>query len=314
MSDHRPARHCPAPLALAGEVPTRVPHDRVLPTRLAHALSVAFVLALPVFFAGCSADPPADPAPPPSTAPRPAGLEAARDELAALAAAAQDRHLVARYTWQVDQATARLITVTSANDDSWRVDIPGGALGGTADISLAATADGLFQCALPSVDRPQPASCVRLGDRDDTLPRRLDPRVQHPFTDWLDVLTDRRAPLSVSPAMAPPGATGSCYSVETTAASINPPLDVGIYCFDADGTPTAVRAAFGTLTLAAPPEAAPATVQLAGPVTDGEPLGMTAPPVDPWDSGAPADPGAPGDARAPTDGQPGGPEPSTGTP
>ncbi|WP_233513382.1 hypothetical protein [Micromonospora craterilacus] len=255
--------------------------------RPARRLAAPLALALPVLLAGCSADPPADPPPPPSAAPRPVGMDAARDELAALAAAAQDRHLVARYNLLADGAADRSILVTSANDGSWRVDVPGGALGGAADISLAATADGLFQCALPSAARPEPPSCVRLGERDDTLPRRLDPRVQHPFTDWLDVLTDRRAPLSVSPAMAPPGATGSCYSVETTAASINPPLDVGIYCFDADGTPTGVRAAFGTLTLAAPPEPAPATVQLAGPVVEGEPLGMEALPTDP----ASTDPG-----------------------
>ncbi|GIJ30285.1 hypothetical protein Vqi01_54470 [Micromonospora qiuiae] len=274
MYDHRPARR--------------------LPASLAPALAAPLLLALPVLFAGCSADPPAEP--PPSSAPRPVGMDAARDELAALAAAAQDRHLVARYTLRVDGASDRVITVTSGNDGSWRVDVPGGALGGAADISLAATADGLFQCALPSATRPEPASCVRLGERDDTLPRRLDPRVQHPFTDWLDVLTDRRAPLSVSPAAAPPEATGTCYSVETTAASINPPLDVGIYCFDADGTPTAVRAAFGTLALAAPPEPAPATVQLAGPVIEGEPLDMTAPPVEPE---APAD--VPGDQTPPGD-------------
>ncbi|MEV6811538.1 hypothetical protein [Micromonospora sp. NPDC051296] len=255
--------------------------------RPARRLAAPLALALPVLLAGCSADPPADPPPPPSAAPRPVGMDAARDELAALAAAAQDRHLVARYNLLADGVADRSILVTSANDGSWRVDVPGGAHGGAADISLAATADGLFQCALPSAARPEPPSCVRLGERDDTLPRRLDPRVQHPFTDWLDVLTDRRAPLSVSPAMAPPGATGSCYSVETTAASINPPLDVGIYCFDADGTPTAVRAAFGTLTLAAPPEPAPATVQLAGPVVEGEPLGMEALPTDP----ASTDPG-----------------------
>ncbi|MEV4710395.1 hypothetical protein [Micromonospora sp. NPDC049374] len=243
-------------------------------------LTVALALAVPALLAACSPDPPTDPAPPPTAAPRPAGPDAARDELAALAAAAQDRHLVARYTFRADGAADRLVVFTSANDGSWRVDVPGGALGGTADITLAAIADGLFQCGLPSAARPEPASCVRLGERDDTLPRRLDPRVQHPFTDWLDVLTDRRAPLAVSPAMAPADATGSCYSVETTAASINPPLDVGIYCFDADGTPTAVRAAFGTLTLAAPPEPAPGTVQLPGPVVEGEPLGMAAP-VDP---------------------------------
>ncbi|WP_223884122.1 hypothetical protein [Micromonospora craniellae] len=273
--------------------------------RPAVRLAAPIAFALPALLAGCSSDPPDDSPPPPSAAPRPAGQDAARDELAALAAAAQDRHLVARYTLRVADTPDRSIVVTSANDGSWRVDVPGGALGGTADISLAATADGLFQCALPSATRPEPASCVRVGERDDTLPRRIDPRVQHPFTDWLDVLIDRRAPLSVSPAMAPPEATGTCYSVETTATSINPPLDVGIYCFDADGTPTAVRAAFGTLTLAGPPEPAPATVQLAGPVVDGEPLGMEAPPPPPTPSDLDPD-GTDPEAATPGGTEPGG--------
>ncbi|EEP72154.1 hypothetical protein MCAG_02481 [Micromonospora sp. ATCC 39149] len=148
-------------------------------------------------------------------------------------------------------------------------------------VSLAATADGLFQCGLPSAGRPEPASCVRLGDPTDAVPRRLDPRVQHPFTDWLEVLTDRRAPLAVSPARPPQGASGSCYSVDTTSASLNAPLDVGIYCYAPDGTPTAVRTTAGTLTLAGPAGPGPATVALPGPVTDGEPLGVAAPEPEP---------------------------------
>ncbi|MCM0673751.1 hypothetical protein NCC78_03370 [Micromonospora phytophila] len=247
------------------------------PARPLRRLTGPLALALPALLVACTADQPADPPQTPATTPVPAGLDAARDELAALAAAAQDRHLVATYTLRSPGAPDRAILVTSANDGTWRVDVPGGALGGTADVSLAATADGLFQCGLPSAGRPEPAACVRLGDPDDTVPRRLDPRVQHPFTDWLAVLTDRRAPLAVSPAQPPPGAAGACYSVETTSASMNAPLDVGIYCYDPDGTPTAVRAAFGTLTLAGPPAPAPATVQLAGPVVDGEPLGSATP-------------------------------------
>ncbi|GAB3950873.1 hypothetical protein GCM10027614_51970 [Micromonospora vulcania] len=227
-------------------------------------------------------------APGPATAERPGPIEvdAARDELAALAAAAQDRHLVAQYTFSQADQPDRTIVFTSANDGSWRVDVPGGALGGTADVSLAATADGLFQCALPSVGHPESAQCVRLGERDDAIPRRLDPRVQHPLTDWLDVLTDRRSPLAVFPAGPPEGLTGTCYSVDSTSASLNAPLDVGIYCYDRDGTPTGARTTGGTLKLAAPPGAAPATVQLAGPVVvDGEPLDTAAPPTpDPSDS------------------------------
>ncbi|MEH0969862.1 hypothetical protein V6U77_01790 [Micromonospora sp. CPCC 205546] len=242
--------------------------------RLAGPLTLALVL--PALLVACAADQPAT-RPTPTSAPVPAGMDAARDELAALAAAAQDRHLVASYTLRAAGSPDRTILVTSANDGSWRVDVPGGALGGSADVSFAATADGLFQCALPSVTRPEPAACVRLGDRDAAVPRRLDPRVQHPFTDWLAVLTDRRAPLAVSPAQPPPGASGACYSVETTSASINAPLDVGIYCYGPDGTPTAVRTAFGTLILAGTPAPAPATVQLAGPVVDAEPLGTATP-------------------------------------
>ncbi|MEU5946489.1 hypothetical protein ABZ793_13125 [Micromonospora sp. NPDC047465] len=249
--------------------------------RPARRLAGPLALALPALLVACAADEPVTP-PPATSTPVPVGMDAARDALAALAAAAQDRHLVAGYTLRSPDAPDRTIMVTSANDGTWRVDVPGGALGGTADISLAATADGLFQCALPSAARPEPASCVRLGDPDDAVPRRLDPRVQHPFTDWLDVLTDRRAPLAVSPAQPLPGASGTCYSVETTSASINAPLDVGIYCYGPDGTPTAVRTAFGTLTLAGPPGPAPATVQLAGPVVEGEPLGTAAP--EPTDS------------------------------
>ena len=240
---------------------------------------LALTLALPAILAGCDSDQSeAAPATPtPGTAVAPAGVDAARDELAALAAAAQDRHLVASYVLRTAEAPDRTIVVTSANDGSWRVDVPGGALGGTVDVSLAATADGLFQCALPSATRPEPPACVRLGDRDDAVSRRLDPRVQHPFTDWLDVLTDRRSPIAVSPTQPFPGATGACYSVETTSASITAPLDPGIYCYDQDGTPTAVRSGFGTLVLAGTPAAAPTSVQLAGPVVEEEALGVAAP-------------------------------------
>ncbi|MFC8301741.1 hypothetical protein [Micromonospora orduensis] len=242
------------------------------------------VLALPGCLVACADEQP--PPPPPTDSP-PAQVDAARDELAALAAAAQDRRLVAQYVHSRAGQPDRTVVFTSANDGSWRVDVPGGALGGTVDVSLAATADGLFQCALPSPGRPEAASCVRVGDRDEPLPRRLDPRIQHPLTDWLDVLTDRRAPLAVAPAVAPKGLTGTCYSVDSTTASLNAPLDVGIYCYDRDGTPTGVRTDSGTLRLAAPPGPPPATVQLAGPVTDGEPLGTEAPPTptaDPSDS------------------------------
>ncbi|WP_241825501.1 hypothetical protein [Micromonospora sp. CB01531] len=248
--------------------------------RTARRLTGVPAIVLPALLAACTASPP-EPVPPGATDPAPAEVDAARDELAALAAAAQDRHLTATYTLTGPDGSARTVSVTSANDGTWRVDVPGWGLGGTVDVSLAATAEGLFQCALPSAGRPEPTSCVRLGEPDDAVPRKQDIRVQHPFTDSLEVLTDRRAPLAVSPATPPAGISGQCYSVESTSASLNAPLDVGIYCYRPDGTPTAVHAAFGTLKLAGEPGPAPATVRLAGPVTEGEPIGTDSPTVGP---------------------------------
>ncbi|QLQ40223.2 hypothetical protein [Micromonospora robiginosa] len=239
--------------------------------RAARPLTGVLALTLPALLASCVADHPRT-APTDGADPVPVQVDAARDELAGLAAAAQDRHFTATYAFAPPGGPSRTLTWTSANDGGWRVDVPGWGRGGTVDVSLAGTSDGLFQCALPSTARVLPAGCVRLGDTDDAVPRRLDPRVQHPFTDWLEVLTDREAPLAVSPATPPAGVTGRCYAVDSTAASMNAPLDVGVYCFGEDGTPLAVRAAFGSLTLTGRPGPAPATVELAAAVTEGEPV------------------------------------------
>ncbi|MDG4804219.1 hypothetical protein [Micromonospora sp. WMMD980] len=245
--------------------------------RAARRLTGVLALTLPALLAACATDHPRT-APADGADPVPVQVDAARDELAGLAAAAQDLHFVATYAWAPPGGPSRTVTWTSANDDSWRVDVPGWGQGGTVDVSLAGTSDGLFQCALPSTGRTRPAGCVRLGDTDDAVPRRLDPRVQHPFTDWLEVLTDRRAPLAVASATSPAGVTGRCYSVDSTAASMNAPLDVGVYCFGEDGTPLAVRAALGSLTLTGKPGPGPGTVELAGAVTEDEPVGRDAPP------------------------------------
>lgn len=242
--------------------------------RLAGALVLAAVFA-PMGCAGST--PPVDT--PVTTSPVPTSADNARDQLAALAAAAQDRHFTAIYTLSVAGQTDRTVTVTRAPDRTWRVDVPAAALGGTTDISLARTANGIFQCGLPSAQRPEPASCVRVTEPNGTLPRRIDPRVQHPFTTWLNVFTDQKAPLAVSVSRPLAGARGTCFSVESTSASLSAPLDVGIYCFDTDGTPTAMRAAFGSLLLAGQPGPPPASVQLAGPVVTGEPLESAAPPA-----------------------------------
>lgn len=238
----------------------------------------ALASAAAVLLAGCTSDPP--PADPPAPAPAVTdSATAARDQLAALAAAAADRHLVAQYTLTGGDRANRTVTVTEATDGSWRVDIPNGALGGTADVAVAQTRDGVFQCALQSAQRPDPAACVRVAAPGEPVPSAIDPRVQHPFTDSRQVLTDRQAPLSISAARPLPGVHGSCFAVDSTSASIDAPLDVGIYCYDPDGTLTGARLGFGTLVLAGTPAPAPPTIALPGPVVAGGPLGMAPPPT-----------------------------------
>src|SRR5437667_158506 len=78
---------------------------------------------------------------------------------------------------------ARTVAVTVATDGSWLVTVPGGALGGTADIAIAGTKNGLYQCALAP-----PGGCVRVAGPDGAVPTRNDPRVHHLFTDWLGAL------------------------------------------------------------------------------------------------------------------------------
>jgi hypothetical protein len=238
--------------------------------------------------AGCGSDPaPAREAPTTTPAPAPAD---ARALLAARAAAAKDRHLMALYTLTGPDRPERTVVVTRAVDGGWRVDIPQGALGGTADVSVVRTRTGLFQCALPSADNAVAAECVRVAGPRGRLPASVDPRVQHVFADWLEVLTDPRAAIAVSTARLLPGVRGKCFSVESNSASLAASLDVGIYCYATDGTLTGARLGFGTLVLSGTPAAGPPTVTLPGPTVNEEPLPMTSPPPPPSPSATPTAP------------------------
>ncbi|GIF78458.1 hypothetical protein [Asanoa siamensis] len=237
----------------------------------------AGALAGVLLLTGCGGDPPPPPTEPTPTTPPPAEADA-RDQLAALAAAAQDRTLTAIYTFTAD-GRERSVSATVAKDGSWRVDVPDLALGATVDISIVHNEIGLFQCALPSAEQAVTPNCVKIGGPDADVPDAIDPKVQRALVTVRHVLTDPRAPLAVSAAAPLAGAGGSCYAVETTTASVNAALDVGIYCYDADGTLTGARLEYGQLVLAGPPGPAPATVAMPGPVTDGRPLGMAAPPT-----------------------------------
>ena len=239
------------------------------------ALSALAAALLTTGAAACGDDAPAD-APAPTASASPA--EDARIDLAARAALAIDRRFTAVYTLDAPGQVQRSVMATVATDGSWRVDIPGGALGGTADVSVAQTEAGVFQCAIPSATNPVTPYCIHVADKGERVPKRYDPKVQRVFRQWLTVFTDRQAALSVTTAHALPGSSGKCYSVDGISASLSAPVDVGIYCYSDDGLLTAVRVGFGTLTIAGTPAAPPPTVDLPGPVAGGEPMGMSSPP------------------------------------
>jgi hypothetical protein len=198
----------------------------------------------------------------------------ARTHLAGLVATAKDRHFSAGYTLGQTGRPSRTVTVVLAADGSWRVDVPGGALGGQVNVALASNDTGLYQCRL-SGSTP---TCVKATGTDGTLPAWADPQVQHPLVDWLDPLSDRQAAISVAAAPLLTGARGACFSVEANTAALAAPVDPGVYCYDVDGTLTGVKAGLGTLILATALSAAPPTVALPAAVTAGSPLPVSATP------------------------------------
>lgn len=253
---------------------------RLRPTtrRGSFALSVLLLVAAG---GGCTADAAAPPTTAPPSGPSQPAMADDRAALAALAALAVDRRFTAAYTFDVAGWPQRQVTSTTAVDGSWRVDVPGGALGGTADVSIVQIEAGVFQCSLPSATGTGVSTCVKVADAGERVPRRYDPKVQRLFHDWLDVLTDRQVALAVSAAQPLEGVSGACYAVDSISASLTAPLDVGIYCYAPDGLLTGARVGFGELRLVGNPAAPPPAVDLPGPVVAGEPMGMAAPPPAP---------------------------------
>jgi hypothetical protein len=180
------------------------------------------------------------------------------------------------------QRPDRTVTAAFGLDGTWVVAIPGGALSGLADIAMYHSGSALHQCLLgPAVGTvggrpdlgPLTPSCVVVP----SLSVAEDPKVHHVFTDWIDALVDRATALSVAAATLP-GASGSCFSVESTSAALAPPVDPGVYCYEEDGTLAGMQAGFGTLLLAGPVSPAPPSVALPAPVAPGPPLPTDAPP------------------------------------
>jgi hypothetical protein len=222
------------------------------------------------------------------------------DQLAGLAAAAQDLKFTAAYAYRVHGRPDRTVVASVATDGTWSVNVPAGALSGAADISVVGMKDGVYQCVLggsattlappPSVAPVSPSpgasaspppeappritapACVKVAAAGHTVPSRYDPVIEHPFTDWLAVLSSRNAPISVFTAQPVPGSSGSCFSIEPSAASLAPVVQAGIFCFLANGTLTSLTLANASLTLIGTPAPGAPTDSLPGPVTAGPAL------------------------------------------
>ena len=229
-------------------------------------LTVTFV----AFTGACGGAEPIAEASSPAAAAKPAEP---RLQLAARAAAAQDLRQVAQYAFRANGRPQRMVVVTLAADDTWRIDVQGGALGGTVDIALVRKGGKTYHCALASTTYATPG-CVEVTKMN----KAFDPLVWHLFTDWLNAFTDRNMPLVVSKANSILGTTGTCFSVDSSTVSVTAPVDAGIYCYADDGTLTAVRVSFGTLSLVAPPTVGPPTVTLPAAVIPGKPLPIASPP------------------------------------
>lgn len=248
---------------------------------------VVCATALSVTLGGCSSAPPT-PAPTPTLV----APQADRDRLAGLAAAAQGRAYVATYQLVTPNRGERSVTVAVGTDGSWLVAIPGSGFSGLADLAMFQSSAGEFQCLLrlapgTASSRPDLAAVAPGCVKVDNLTPATDPRVQHVFTDWLPALTDRSTALAVSAIPNPSGATGACFSVESTSAALTPPVDPGSYCFTPDGVLTAASVGFGQLRLAGAVAAAPPSVAMPGPVVN-RPLVPVLAPAAPKPSGTPS--------------------------
>lgn len=258
-------------------MPAAIPAVRA---RAARLVAIPLVVALLALAGGCGGAPPAPPDSTASPSAEPTAPASARSQLAARVATARDERYVAGYTLTGNGRAARTVTVTIAMDGSWLVTITNGALGGTVDVAVAGSASGLYQCALSGTS----TGCVRVAAPSGQVPAAADPQFQHVFTDWLGVLTDRQAAISVATAAALPGSRGQCFSIEPSSASLATPVDPGIYCYATDGTLTAAALTMGTLTLSGSPAPAPPTITLPAPVVSQDPV----PIADPSASVAPA--------------------------
>jgi hypothetical protein len=213
--------------------------------------------------AGCSGAPEAE-AQQPSQSPSPsaAGAQALPPaaQLAARAALAQDQYYSASYRFTPGGGGSAGTARVERTRGGFRLDLvlPGDDTHVERTTVVVRTPAGTVHCRLTAAGR----GCLPAGTKP---PAGLDPRLHLAFTDWLAKLADPSAAISVTVVPAPAGGSGTCFSVEGTAASLDPPVDPGIYCFDNVGRITSLRLAAGQLS-SVQMSAAPSRVALPAPV------------------------------------------------
>jgi hypothetical protein len=233
--------------------------------------------------AACGDDTP-KPAPSPSTAPPPAAdSDDARAELVGRAALAQDKSYAALYSLDDGSGAPRDVVATIGADGTWRIDVAKGAFGGTTDESIISTPAGVYQCTVQTAANPITPACVKVANPGKPVPKKYDPRVERLFRPALAVFTDRQAAIAVTEVEPLAGAKGNCYSIDSISASLDAPVDVGIYCYAPDGVLTAVRVGFGVLKLVSQVPG-PKTVALPGAVVAASPMETASPQPPPVQS------------------------------
>ena len=240
---------------------------------LKHKMSIT--VALITVLSGCGTASVVDESDPPPS------RESAQSVMIGRASRALDASFTAEYSW----SEGGTVTVWTAEDGTWRVDVPAWALGGQVDVSVAWTTGGFFQCA--------EGVCVKLAGITGQIPGRYDPKVQLPFVEWLPRLLDRQLPFVVS-------REEDCFTLTPNTVVVEDPMPPGQWCLDEHGTLLSVsNRQIGTLELEGEPGDAVETVELPGEIVDGDPVDRKAPEPQtptPSDSGSPtpsesADPG-----------------------
>jgi len=227
-------------------------------------MAVVAAVALTAGSAGCSGTGDAEATTTPTATPTGAPALPPATLLAGSAVLSQDQYYAASYRFVPADGSAAGTARVERSRAGFRLDLtqPADATRVERTTVLGQNATGPFYCRLTAAGGACAAGGAPAGE--------LDPRLQHAFTDWLPKLADRTAAISVTVATPPRGTAGTCFSVEGVAASLDPPVDPGLYCFDNVGRITALRLGVGLLTLVSTAPA-PSAVALPAPLGGGLP-------------------------------------------